>query len=163
MLFSQDENFSPTLFTTLGRRNNFKLLLSMCEIRFYYYQESLNRFPLPRNLFLADCSGKAEILCHYYLFSKWNSFMIFSQFFTLAAIAISHYWFLKWDFPPVAEQFLSVIFYCHEKLRQFFKKMSDIFLLIPLSSMIRIALTYIPMYTYKLYNKAMFMVKMSFK
>lgn len=163
MLFSQDENFSPTLFTTLGRRNNFKLLLSMCEIRFYYYQESLNRFPLPRNLFLADCSGKAEFFAIITYFpneiASW-----FSQFFILAAIAISHYWFLKWDFPPVAEQFLSVIFYCHEKLRQFFKKMSDIFLLIPLSSMIRIALTYIHRYTstYKLY-KAMFMVKMSFK
>lgn len=81
---------SPAIRTSYSNRrwrNNFKLPLSMCEVHFYYYQESLNRFPFFLRLRLqnfsiffpsfssADCwwEKRRKILSdffHYYLFSK---------------------------------------------------------------------------------------------
>lgn len=135
---------SPTvkLLTPLGRwRNNFKLLLSMCEIHFYYYQESLNRFLFfsyfGYNLFLRLIAGgkkkrrKKNLFdfFHYYLFSKWNSFMIFySQAFIFTRFCLGNFILLvfKWDFFPFLRNFYLRFFYCYEKLRQFLKS-SDIF------------------------------------
>lgn len=124
-----------TSYTTRRWRNNFKLPLSMCEVHFYYYQESLNRFPFfyfGYNLFSsADCwweKKEGKILSdffYYYLFSKWNSFMIsYSQAFvftrSMSALAISYYWFLNEIFFSILAQFLSEIFLLLWKVTTFF-------------------------------------------
>lgn len=106
---------SPT-----GRRNNFKLLLSICGIHFNDYQESLNRFPLSfvAGWLLRSRAGKKQcFLSYYYLFSEWNSFVISSRCHRPFHII----GFLNEIFLSFLRNFYRRFFYCHIKLRQFLK------------------------------------------
>lgn len=98
--------------TSWKRKKNFKLLLSVCEIHFYYYQKSLNRFPflyffISFTIFWLlnrrwNKGWNRFSFLHYYLFSKWNSFVI-----SLYCIGIRRFMLLvfKWDFSLILAQF----------------------------------------------------------